>query len=129
MHWAALDDSRAKLAGVIAARDPGLVNASDLYGETPLHVAAVYGSEAAALAAGGREALVRALLTAGADTNAKDDENGCTPLHWAVEQGSEDAARALLAAGADKNATNNRGETPLHYAQQEGNAALVALLS
>jgi hypothetical protein len=60
LHWAAFDGgtpsctgrrslppaSRAKLAGVIAARDAGLVSATDLWGATPLHLAAMCGHEA-----------------------------------------------------------------------------------
>ena len=76
LHWAAEKDSRAKLAGVIAARDPDLVHATDFDGRTPLHYAAMHSSEAAA----------RALLAAGADKQAKDDD-GDTPLHWAQREG------------------------------------------
>ena len=118
LHWAAYDDSQAKLAGVIAAREAGLVNAQDVRGGTPLHLAARQGCEAVA----------RMLLAAGADKDAKDCR-GETPLHMAVMNGSEAVARALLAAGADKHAEDNCGQTPLHMAQEEGHAALVALLS
>ena len=122
MHWAAEDESRAKLVGVIAARDAGLVNAQDNAGCTPLHVAAQFG----------REAAMQALLAAGADTNAQDTCGG-TPLHLAVQYGGEAVARALLAAGADTNAKDklgsNSGYTPLFYARHGGQAALVALLS
>jgi len=76
LHWAAKGDARAKLAGVIAARDPGLVNAQDRHGRTPLHMAVMRGCEAVA----------RELLAAGADKHAKDT-NGETPLHLAQERG------------------------------------------
>jgi len=120
LHWAAQDKLRAKLAGVIAARDAGLVNAKDDGGETPLHVAARYGCEA----------MARVLLAAGADTEAQDKSRR-TPLHVAARSGAagtEATARVLLAAGADKNAKAVFGNTPLYYAQCEGHAALVALL-
>ena len=121
MHWAAHPDqqSRAKLAGVIAARDPGLVHAKDGGGRTPLHHAAMCVSEAVA----------RVLLAAGADKDEKEFMTGDTPLHIAAQRGSEGLARALLAAGANKAAKDNAGVTPLHVAQQQGHAALVALLS
>jgi len=72
MHWAASDESRAKLASVLAARDTGLVNVKEKHGNTPLHLAALFGFEAVA----------RALLAAGADRKA-EDKYGQRPLHLA----------------------------------------------
>ena len=76
MHWAADDDSRAKLVGVIAARESGLVHAKDRNGSTALHRAVMHG----------REAVARVLLAAGADKHAKDNR-GETPLQMAQGQG------------------------------------------
>jgi ankyrin repeat protein len=46
-----------------------------------------------------------------------NDNNGCTPLHWACVSGSYQALRYLLAEGADPNTkTLNDGCTPLHLA-------------
>ena len=118
LHWAARDESRAKLAGVIAARHAVLVNATNKSGDTPLHHAATRGSDAVA----------RTLLAAGADKEAQDAP-GRTPLHVAAMCGKEAVARALLEAGADKDAKDNDGVMPLHYAQKGGHKALVALLS
>jgi ankyrin repeat protein len=53
--------------------------------------------------------VVRQLVTAGADPNARDKE-GNVPLR---EVHDADVARALVRAGADPNARNGRGETPL----------------
>ena len=151
MHWAAQGDSRAKLVGVIAARDAGLVNAKDNAGGTPLHVAAMDGSAAVALVLlavgantqaknmdGGTplhiaavhncEVVARDLLAASAAKDAKDG-GGQTPLHVAAQHGSEAVARALLAADADTNAKDGYGNTPLRLAQMRGRTALVALLS
>jgi len=104
MHWVAHQQSRAKLAGVIAARDPGLVHAKDGVGRTPLHHAAMFGSEAVA----------RVLLAVGAEKDEKD-LCGATPLNMAAEHGCKAVARVLLAAGADKHAPDNGGHTPLHW--------------
>jgi hypothetical protein len=56
------------------------------------------------------EGVVRLLLEAGADPNARNPTLGDTPLHHAS---SLETARRLIAAGADPNARDNDGETPL----------------
>ena len=53
----------------------------------------------------GREAMVRLLLEAGADKEAKDDD-GLTPLGWAAWIGHEAVVRLLLERGADTEAKN-----------------------
>jgi len=118
MHWAAEDDSRAKLAEVIAARDAGLVNATNMNGWTPLHMAAQ----------AGHEAVAQVLLAAGADKDAKD-RGGLTPLHRAAICGHKAVARVLLAAGADKNAMDKQGRTPMFLAQKDITGGWSAFLS
>ena len=44
------------------------------------------------------------------------DDKGCTPLHLAVQFGSENAVVFLLTFGANVNYKDNNGLTPLHYA-------------
>ena len=44
------------------------------------------------------------------------DDKGCTPLHLAVQFGSEAALIFLLAFGVNVNYKDNKGYTPLHYA-------------
>ena len=84
----------------------------------------------------GHEAVVAALLAAGADKNAATQDS-VTPLHLAAQNGHEAVVAALLAAGADKerghheavvaallaaggdkNAVRQCGATPLHCAVQ-----------
>lgn len=52
---------------------PALADARDADGLTPLHLAVVHGNVP----------LVQALLAAGADVNARDDEHH-TVVHWAT---------------------------------------------
>jgi len=64
------------------------------------------------------EVMVRLLLSAGADVNARDTSSGFrrgfTPLHWVILFPSKiDAAKALIDGGADVNAKGNNGTTPL----------------
>jgi ankyrin repeat protein len=98
---------------------------------------------------------VKQHLAAGTDVNAKDDD-GYTPLDYAVPAGKEETADLLrkhggisgaedsihvaaimgkieavkqhLAAGADVNAKHMNGSTPLHWAAWEGHMEVVELL-
>lgn len=64
------------------------------------------------------------LLEAGSEVNAVG-MGGATPLHNAA---GLDVAQLLLDYGADVGARDDSGETALHYAEQHGDADLVALL-
>ena len=57
------------------------------------------------------EKVVKLLIDAGADVNAKNND-GKTPLH--IIKKSETIAQMLIDAGADVNAKNKKGYTPLH---------------
>ena len=61
-----------------------------------------------------------ALISSGADVNARDGEYGVTPLHTAAIADHTETALALVSAGADVNARNKIGVTPLHVAVFEG---------
>lgn len=72
-----------------------------------------------------RADVMRVLVAAGANVNAREHYSGNTPIHECVAAGCDaaEAARVLLAAGADVDARNFRGDTPLvsnlvsaHYA-------------
>lgn len=77
---------------------------------------------------GARVAIVKALLAAGAAVDPTD-ENGSTPLLWAVSAGCPVAvARALIAAGANVNVTVKGGATPLMLAKALRRPRLVKLL-
>ena len=70
---------------------------------------------------------VKALLTQGADVNARDTEQR-TPLILAAQADEAPIIRVLLAHGAAINATDNDGNTPLHDAADEGFVQAAKLL-
>ena len=89
------------------------VSSRDYWFETPLHVAAGFGSTA----------VVEALLAAGADAMAQRFD-GVTPLHAGSDYGgNRSVVEMLLAAGADVAARNDDGETPLHTAARVDTAS------
>ena len=82
------------------------VNCANVAGVTPLLYAANHGNKA----------LVKVLLDEGADPD-KTNNNGCTPLHWAVNSiANQEVVQLLMAHGAELNKADNRGWTPLHVA-------------
>jgi len=83
----------------------------------PIHAAAFYGDAQ----------RVEALLGAGADANARD-ENASTPLHNAAWNGHKKMAELLLENGADVNAEDAAGLSPLQYAGREKHVDVVRLL-
>lgn len=66
-----------------------------------------------------REAVVEALLAAGADVHARDPE-GWTALHFAGRADVR-AVELLLARGAEPRATTSDGTSPLHQAAEHDN--------
>ncbi|MEG4068866.1 ankyrin repeat domain-containing protein [Microcoleus sp. Pol11C2] len=92
-------------------KDGANVAIRDGYRRTPLHFATT--KEVAAL-----------LML---DVNARD-KSGNTPLHLAVERGSQDIAELLIANGARVNVRNENGQTPLYRAIAIGHNEIAALL-
>ena len=66
-------------------------------------------------------------INGGADTTVAN-EYGKTPLHVALQHGSEAVARLLIDRGADASVADKEGETPLHVASREGREAMARLL-
>jgi uncharacterized protein len=61
--------------------------------------------------------VVRVLIAAGADPDARDPEPGSeSALHWAASSGDVDVARALIDGGADVNLPDGSIGTPLENA-------------
>ncbi|XP_059638121.1 uncharacterized protein LOC132280035 isoform X1 [Cornus florida] len=99
------------------------LEAKNMYGETPLHMAAKNGCNEAA----------RLLLSHGAFVEAKAN-NGMTPLHLAVWHSlhAEDCStvKTLLEYSADCSSKDNEGMTPLnHLSQGPGSEKLRKLLN
>lgn len=136
LGWAAKEGNAEVVAELLAAgaHIHGLGPMSD---DTPLHIAAWYGREAAAAAlleggadvdrrdesgftplmraaAEGHAGMVRLLLRARAALAAVESEDRRTALHLASSCGSAGCVETLLAAGADPQARDRYGCLPLH---------------
>lgn len=70
----------------------------------------------AALSADASIEEIKNLLEAGASVHERDEE-GRTPLHMAVFNGSEEIVQLLLSAGANPNAQDHKGVTALNTAR------------
>ncbi|WP_432466738.1 ankyrin repeat domain-containing protein [Candidatus Cardinium hertigii] len=71
--------------------------------------------------------MVAYLLSLGFDPN-QPDNNGCAPLHYAVEKGNKEIVQTLLGKGANPNQPDNDGCTSLYYAVEKGNKEIVQTL-
>ena len=76
----------------------------------------------------GLELIILELLKNGANINVKD-ENGWTPLTWAVSKGWVSAVRLFLEKGADDPLGDNSGRLPIHHAAQRGYKHIAELLA
>jgi uncharacterized protein len=113
LHGVAGEDRPDMIRLLIAAGAD--VDARNVNGHTPLHLAAYPDA-------------VRALVDAGADLEARANDGG-TPLHLAAETPDRgDVMAALLDAGAKVNAVNAKGRTPLDIAVMRAEDDKVELL-
>lgn len=111
IHYAAARDD---VSAIEAGLDTGLApDVRTPQGQTPLNIAAEYGSLEAA----------RTLIRRDAQLEARDGRNGFTALHWAAERYRPAIARALIAAGAKVNAENKWQQTPLWVAAWQAEQA------
>ena len=72
---------------------------------------------------------VQLLLQAGADPNRIDSQEHFTPLMFAAAEGQLEVVRVLLDHGAQRSLEDVDGETALEFAEQNGHAEVVELLS
>src|SRR6185503_15257433 len=75
----------------------------------------------------GDAAHVRALIDKRVDVNV-GQQDGTTPLHWAVDRDRPDIVQMLIRAGANVKAANRYGATPLWLALVNGNPKTIAML-
>ncbi|MFK2824600.1 M48 family metallopeptidase [Bacillus sp. B190/17] len=76
----------------------------------------------------GDTAKVSAFIQKGGDVHITDNQ-GYTPLHWAVLDSNKEMVDLLLKAGADPNEEDDYGMTPFTAAAQQGNAEMVERLA
>ena len=76
----------------------------------------------------GNEAVVDALLEAGADVNRVNAGSGGTALQMAISEERVKTVKILIEAGADVNAGRFLGFPPLHFAVMKGNEEIVRML-
>lgn len=100
--------------------DQSLLEARDTDGSTPLHCATWKG----------HEHVVAALLEAGADVNAANQNEhwGTTPLHAAAHANQAGIAKLLLDHGADTKAKDMEGRTPMFHTTFHKAKAVAKLL-
>jgi ankyrin repeat protein len=116
LHWAATFNKRDAVELLLAHKADMNIKV-EKYGWTPLRLTVIHGHMAAA----------EALLNAGADPNAKDNEN-IPLLHQAVIRGKKEMVELLLDKKADLNAKDAEGETALNEAVEQGNNEIIKLL-
>ena len=111
--WEAVRKGDTAKVNSILSMKPELVNISNDFNQTLLHLALWYGGQES------RKDVVDILISTGADVNARDKSRS-TPLHTAAGLGQKEIIKILLANGADIHARNRFGKTPLHDAAMNG---------
>ena len=109
-HAVALGFEPRALLGRCGAADRVQAWARNLDSITALHLAA----------ARGHLQVVRLLVDAGEDPEARNPQNLAAPQHLESTNGPLEATQALIEAGADPDSRLLAGDTPLHAAEANG---------
>ena len=104
LHYAAKRGTPSHIKMLVGAG--AKINAKDVNNSTPLHYAS-------------KVANIKALLSAGADHDARDDEGGNTPLHIVAVLGNPASIQTLLTVGG-LHTRNAFGQTPLNTVMSGG---------
>jgi ankyrin repeat protein len=116
-RWSSLDELCEALQSIALPFVPPVTVASrNSEGDTPLHIAAIWGYLEA----------IELLIRAGANVNSVGDM-GYTPLLHAVAYGHLAAIRVLLSGGASPHVRSEFGTTAVEAAMRSGNTELIAL--
>jgi len=118
LHLAAFFADMATVALLLAHGGDVAAVSANATANTPLH---------AAIAGRGDPGVIRALVDAGADVNARGGA-GWTPLHLAASRGDVALVEYLLARGARADAAGDDGRTATEIAEARGHAAAAARL-
>jgi uncharacterized protein len=117
LHFAAFF-AQPEAARLLVERGANVHAVSPTFGDvTPLHSAAASASSE----------IVVLLLEHGGDPNARQS-GGFVALHAAAQNGDLRSAEALLVSGADVSAATDDGRTARSFADDQGHAAVAALL-
>lgn len=73
-------------------------------------------------------AIVRLLISAGADVNGTSDDDDRTPLHIAIDAGNAELTDYLLTNGASVDKTDSQGQSPIFVAIQNNDQLSLAKL-
>lgn len=82
----------------------------------------------AAIFLGHKDLVDLFLSRGGIDKDFREEKTGRTLLHIATLKGVKDTVSLLVNGGYDINATDNKGNTPLHYATQYGHKKITEFL-
>lgn len=125
LHLAVLGGHKASVEALLASKSVD-VNATDMFGLTPLHLAFDPTTED-----GGDDsdtiAIVKALLEKGADVGAIEEVNHETPLHMAARKGPSGAVNALLSHNNPTTITDS-ASSDLHSSRPTANVNLRNIL-
>merc|ERR1712118_74959 len=122
LHEAAFSGSVSCVRLLLAVS--AALEAGDSWGRKPLHWAAAPNKVASG---SGHREVAEALLQALASVHART-RGGCTALHTAFAYGPTDIVEILIAAKANAGDSDERGQSPLHWAAKNGRAVNAQLL-